>query len=330
VEKTPIEKGQDMNKDQGLFIGIDLGGTHIKGGLVDREGKLVSENTVPTGASEPADRTLGRMVSLIESLIAGASGSGTVAGVGIGAAGQVDHEKGVFIEGPNVPNWKNVPVAREIQKAINCPVVLDNDAHAAALGEYAYGAGRGVAAMLMVTLGTGVGGGFVLDGRLYRGKDNTAGEFGHTTIQHDGPVCACGRRGCVEAFIGTQGILRRAREKMVLDRSSVLHRIPPNDMEPRHVGEAAEKGDLIAQMVLKEIGEFLGAGLANVVNLLNVEKAVIGGGVSNAGEWIFQSARERLVKDALKVPRGTVQLVRASLGNSAGIVGAAKLAMEAV
>jgi glucokinase len=329
VEKTPNKKGQAvMTQDQTLFIGIDLGGTNIKGGLVDREGKIVSENTVPTGASEPAGHTLGKMTSLIEALMESAGGK--VAGVGIGAAGQVDHEKGVFIEGPNVPNWKNVPVAREIQKAINRPVVLDNDAHVAALGEYAYGAGRGAAAMLMVTLGTGVGGGVVLDGRLYRGINNTAGEFGHTTIQHDGPVCACGRRGCVEAFIGTQGILRRAREKMMLDRNSVLHGIPPNEMEPRHVGEAAEKGDPAAQAVLRDIGEFLGAGVANVVNLLNIEKAVIGGGVSNAGEWIFESARERLAKDALTVPRGTVRLVRASLGNLAGIVGAAKLAMEAV
>jgi glucokinase len=330
VEKTPNEKGQDMNRSGNLFIGIDLGGTQIKGGLVGGDGRIIADQSVPTGASEPAGHTLGQMASLIRVLMEKAERPKSVAGVGIGLAGQVDHEKGVYVEGPNVPNWKNVPVTREIERIIDLPVVIDNDAHVAALGEYAYGAGRGVAAMLMVTLGTGVGGCVVLDGRLYRGKNNTAGEFGHTTIQHDGPLCACGRRGCVEAFIGTQGILRRTREKLMLDRSSILHGVSPNEMEPRHVGEAAEKGDLAAQAVLRDIGEYLGAGLANVVNLLNIEKAVIGGGVSNAGEWIFQSARERLAKDALKVPGGNVQLVRASLGNLAGIVGAAKLAMEGV
>jgi glucokinase len=319
-----------MTQEKKLYIGIDLGGTAIKGGLVDADGRIVSEKSVPTGASEPAGHTLGEMAKLIQSLAEAARGRGTVAGAGIGAAGQVDHEKGVFIEGPNMPNWKNVPVAGDMRKASGLPVVLDNDAHVAALGEYACGAGGGAAAMLMVTLGTGVGGGIVLDGRLYRGKDNTAGEFGHTTIQHDGPVCACGRRGCVEAFIGTQGILRRTREKLALDRSSSLHRVRSNEMEPRHVGEAAEQGDAAARAVLRDIGEFLGTALANIVNLLNIERAVIGGGVSNAGEWILESARERLAKDALKVPRGTVHVVRASLGNSAGIVGAAKLAMEGV
>ncbi|HEX9934296.1 MAG TPA: ROK family protein, partial [bacterium] len=176
-----------MTKDQELFIGIDLGGTNIKGGLVDGNGTVLSEKTVPTGASESAEHTLNQMASLIRALIVEVKKPKAVAGVGIGLAGQVDHKGGVFIEGPNVPNWKNIRVAREIEKIVHLPVLLDNDAHVAALGEYAYGAGRGVSNMLMVTLGTGVGGGLILDSRLCRGKNNTAGEFGHTTIQHDGP-----------------------------------------------------------------------------------------------------------------------------------------------
>jgi len=311
-----------------LFIGIDIGGTNTKGGLVSRDGTIVAEKTIPTGAFKPAEYTLNQVVSLIHELTRMAEGSGLVTGIGIGAAGQVDFESGIYIEGPNVPNWKNIRVALEIEKIVNKPVILDNDAHLAALGEYTYGAGRGVSNMLMVTIGTGVGGGLILDGRLYRGKKYTAGEFGHTTIRYDGPVCACGRKGCVEAFIGKQAILKRVQEKLVLDRTSLLHRIPADEMEPRHVGEAAAQGDEIARNILRETGEFLGIGLANVANLLNIEKAVIGGGVSYAGEWIFQSARERLAKEALKVPRETIQVVHAALGNKAGLTGAAHLAMD--
>jgi len=311
-----------------FFIGVDIGGTNTKGGLVSRDGSIVADKTIPTGAFKPADYTLGQVVALIEALIRAADGLGLVTGVGIGAAGQVDFDEGMYVEGPNVPNWKSIRVASEIEKIIKKPVVLDNDAHLAALGEYTYGAGRGVSNMLMVTIGTGVGGGLILNGQLYRGKRHSAGEFGHTTIRHDGPVCACGRRGCVEAYIGTQAILRRVREKMVLDPSSVLHRIPADAMEPRHVGEAAEQGDAAARKVMQETGAFLGIGLANVANLLNIERAVVGGGVGNAGEWILQAARERIATDALKVPRETLQVVSAMLGNRAGWIGAARLAMD--
>lgn len=311
-----------------LFIGIDLGGTNIKGGLISHDGKIVAEKTVLTGIHSELEDALNRIADLVLNLMRVAESPEIVRGIGIGFAGLVNFDDGIFIEGPNVPNWKNVSVSAELKKRVHKPVVLDNDANLAALGEFVYGAGQGVDNMIMVTLGTGVGGGLVLNGSLYRGKKHAAGEFGHTTIRFDGPACTCGRKGCVEAYIGTYGILRRVREKLVKDRTSVLHKIQADEMEPRHVGEAADRGDVVAQQVLKETGELLGIGLANVANLLNIEKAVIGGGIANAGEWILRPAREMLQREALKMPGETVQVVPASLGNNAGTIGAAKLAMD--
>jgi glucokinase len=241
--------------------------------------------------------------------------------------GLVDAEAGIFIEGPNLKTCNDVNVSERLGMRLGMPVFIDNDAHVAALGEFAYGAGRGSADMFMVTLGTGVGGGLILDGKLYRGKRNTAGEFGHTTIQMDGPLCNCGRRGCVEAFVGKNGIVRSAIQKLDSGRASSLAAKDRNRLEPLDLSLAAEAGDALAIDVLAEIGGYLGVGLGNLVNLLNLERIVVGGQVADAGDLILKPAREALDRVALKVPRETVRIVPAKLGNSAGIVGAARLAM---
>ena len=235
--------------------------------------------------------------------------------------------EGIYVEGPNLPDWKDFPVVSVLGEKLDLPVVVDNDANMAALGEYTYGAGQGCTDMMMVTLGTGVGSGLILDGRLYRGVHDTAGEFGHTTIQFEGPVCNCGRKGCVEAYIGTNGILAALKAKLETGRSSVLKEMEFEKIMPKDIGMAAERGDALAVEVLHDVGYALGVGCGNVANLLNLERIVVGGGVSAAGDFILEPARKGCRDMAMQVQGETIQIIPASLGNKAGFIGAACLAM---
>ncbi len=307
-----------------LFIGIDLGGTTLKGALVNVEGHILEEKSVPTEVAGGVEHVMSRMMGVIRYLVSSA-GKVPVTGVGIGCPGQVNVRKGIFHGGPNFPGWKDVALVFEIERRVGIPAVIDNDANLAALGEYAYGGGKGVEDMLLLTLGTGVGGGLILNGELYRGSTDAAGEVGHTVISLDGPECGCGRRGCLEAYVGTKGILNRLREKLERGEVSVLR--GKGEATPKDIAEAAAGGDRVAMEVLREIGDLLGIGLANFANLLNVEKIVIGGGVADAGELLLGPARERMEREVLQVVRESVRLVKAELGNLAGRIGAARLAM---
>jgi glucokinase len=247
-------------------------------------------------------------------------------GVGIGTAGSVNVERGILYEAPNMQKWKDQPFGEMLSGELGVPVVVDNDANVAAWGEYAYGAGQGTRHMLLVTLGTGVGGGLVLDGRPYRGAVDAGGEFGHTLIDYNGWMCNCGGKGCVEAYVGTKGILRQVREGLESNPDSLLSKIDPDQMMPVDVSNAADQGDKLALHVLEQTGIYLGYGLANAVNLLNIQRVVVGGGVSKAGDRILKPARETMKANSLRVLAECVDLVPAKLGNSAGLVGAAWLA----
>ena len=307
-----------------VCIGVDLGGTYIKTGLVSPDGSILNQTRVATEAERGEEHVLDRIAGCVLEL---AGKKGQAVWVGIGVPGQVDTATGEVREAPNLPGWIDLAVGKELEKRTGLHVILDNDANVAALAEYAYGAGAGCTEMLMVTLGTGVGGGLILHGEIYRGATGGAGEFGHTIVAMDGWKCGCGRLGCVEAYVGTQGILKRVEEKLSSGRKSVLADIPAETRTPRHVGEAAAAGDETARMVLEEVGNALGTGLGSVANLLNLERIVVGGGVANAGEWIMEPARKKLRETALKGSARVIRLVRAQLGEDAGIVGAARLAM---
>ena len=318
---------KDAMEKREVFVGVDLGGTNIKVGLVTPNGEVIAENSIPTEADGGVAHVLDRMAGGVRGLMERAKGGVVVRGVGVGSPGQVDVEKGVVREPPNLPGWDEVGLGSALEEMLDLPVVVDNDANVAALAEFAYGAGQGVSEMLMVTLGTGVGGGLILRGKLYRGARGAAGEFGHTIVQQDGPLCGCGRRGCVEAFVGTRGILRRLREQLDAGAVSMLSSIDSKRVMPKDISEAASRGDGVALEVLRETGMYLGVGLGNVANLLNLERVVVGGGVANAGEFILGPARESLARVAHKVSRETIRVVKAALGGWAGIVGAARLAM---
>ncbi len=287
-------------------------------------------------------------------------------GVGVGVPGLVDGSRGVIYRLVNVPGgWPGVPLRRLLERRLRCLCAIENDVNAVALGEWRFGAGRGTRHSVYVTLGTGVGGGLVVDGRLVRGITGAAGEIGHTGVQLNGPRCACGRRGCLEAFVGTAGIVRRARQAIragrvpahaalrgrpdsgrsgraparsalrgrpdsgrsgsQLARLAVLH---GGRLTPKLVSEAARAGDRAARDIWQEVGYYLGAALANVVNLLSPERIVIGGGVANAWPWFGGRLRTTIRDLAFTVPASACQIVRAQLGDDAGIIGGAILVEE--
>jgi glucokinase len=307
------------------FAGVDLGGTNIKAGIVDAKGKVLSKDEITTEAGGGVTHVLERIAKCVEDLAK--KTRQPVKGVGIGVPGQVDWDKGVVVEAPNLPGWVRVDVRGLLGKRLKLPVFVDNDANAATLAEYAFGSGKGSRDVFLTTLGTGVGGGLVLDGKVYRGVRGGAGEFGHMTIRIDGPECGCGRRGCVEAYVGTRGILRSIQEKLDEGMPSLLARIPPTKRTPKDVFDAAEKGDVVAREVFRDVGYMLGVGFGNVANLLNVEKIVVGGGVARAGHWILDPAREALARTALALSASSVTVVQGNLGSDAGFIGAACLAM---
>ena len=310
-----------------VYGGIDLGGTTINIGLITQDGEIVAEKRCASKVEDGVDHVLDQIVLIIRDLIEPAGKQFSLQVMGIGTAGNVNIEKGILIEATNFPNWHNIPIGMELEKRLHIPVFVDNDANVAAIGEHAYGAGRGVSEMLMVTLGTGVGGGLILRGKIYRGSNGVAGEFGHTVIQQNGPICGCGRNGCVEAFIGTRGIIQNVRTRLESGRKSLLNKIESEKMTPKDISEAAQKGDTVAIEVFRDVGSYLGIALGNVANLLNIERVVVSGGVAKAGEFILKSAREYLSRTALKIPGETIQVHLSTLGDRAGMVGAARLAM---
>ncbi len=318
-----------MNIDkQTAWIGVDLGGTNIKAGLVLANGTIHLQKNVESEISCGYNYVFDKIVEFTTELCQTAGNDFSIKGFGIGVPGLIDVKNKLLVEASNFPGWKNVKIGNELEKRLGFSVAVDNDANLAALGEHVFGAGQGVSEMLMVTLGSGVGSGLILNGEIYHGSRSAAGEFGHTIIQKDGPLCTCGRRGCVEAFVGKYAILRRIKELVENDPHSLLREMEPQQITPKDIFTAAQKGDKTAILLFKQVGESLGVGLGNVANLLNLERVVIGGGISNAGEFIFQPARQMLARIAFKTNYETITIVPARLGENAGLVGAATLAMK--
>ncbi|MBN1893673.1 ROK family protein [bacterium] len=312
-----------------LYAGVDVGGQHIKIGLLTREGEIVDETSIDTDLETPVLKSMGVLAETLKQFASRQKGC-CLKGVGVGMAGQVNVSKGMYYSGPNFPGWVNVPVVQELKKHLDLPVILENDANVAALGEHEYGAGKGIDNMIAVTLGTGVGCGIILEGHLYRGSNDSAGEFGHNTIDYEGRMCVCGRKGCVEAYVGARGILRTLKEILADGQDSVFKTMDLSKIKPRQINEAANQGDKVALEVFRKTGYFLGLAIADIANLLNVQRVVVGGGVANAGEKLLGPTLETARKECLSVPSQVLNIVPAKLGNTAGLAGAAYLAMELV
>lgn len=312
-------------------VGVDFGGTNIKVGLVDAAGRVARSDVFASQqASRPAAfvERVGRAVEALSRAVGVAPSR--LRGVGVGAPGPVDVQHGIIHFMVNVPGWREVPLGRLLARRLHCSCVVDNDVNLFTLGEWRFGAGRGADALVGMTLGTGVGGGLVFDGRLYRGCRGAAGELGHMVIDPRGRQCGCGRRGCLEAQIGTAAILSMGRQAIHrhagLLRESV--RRAGGRLTPELISRVAAKGDRHARAIWVEVGHRLGIGLTNLVNFLNPDRVVIGGGIGNAWRWFAPAALSTVRNEAMAVPAQAVRIVRARLGNAAGVVGAAVLVWD--
>ncbi len=320
-----------MGKANRYFVGVDLGGTNIRSALADCDGQVLQEARRASRADHEPEETLAEIRAAIEAVIAQAGARPSqVAGIGIGLPGIMDSDAGVVHWSPNFPLWKDVPVAKSVGGPLGAPVAILNDAKCAALGELHSGAGAGARHMVMITLGTGIGGAFVVDGRLLIGPSGSIGEVGHHTIDPSGPRCGCGNFGCWEQFCGRDAIVDRALRFLQAGRESLLVDLCPDrgDLTPATVAEAAAAGDLVALQVLAETGFYVGVGVANLINMLNPERFVIGGGIAQAGEPLWGPLRRTVAARAVPLQARIAELVPSKLGDEAGVVGALVLARE--
>ena len=277
-------------------IGIDVGGTNVKIALVDNKGKIIYSNSIPTRAEMGYEYTINNMKEAITELIKETkSDPKNIESIGFGFPGQIDYQKGIVRLAPNIPGWVNVPIAEIMEKEFGIPTRVDNDVRCAALGELNYGAGQGCDNLICITVGTGIGSGLVINGKLVRGASNAAGEIGHIKLDmNGGPLCGCGDRGCLEAFASGPSIVALAEEYIKGGKSTKYRELANPDITPYIVSEAAKQGDPVAKRIFTIVGEYIGIGLASVVNLLNPEKIIIGGGVAAAGDLLLTPIKSAL------------------------------------
>ncbi len=339
-----------MNK---FSIGVDLGGTNLRIAAVDEQGKLVEKVTLGTKVSLGRDHVIGDMCDAIRRTSEKFRDSTPLLGIGIGVPGIIDMQTGLLRESPNLPGWADYPVRAEIERRLKTIVILENDANVAALGEKWLGAAKDFSDMAMLTLGTGVGGGLVLGGAIWRGANGMAGEFGHTTVEPEGQLCGCGNRGCLEQYASATAVVRMAREAIASNGGSALARAANSDPEfsSKSIYNLAVQGDEDARRIFRTVGRCLGIVLSAMINSLNLPIYVIGGGASSAWEAfspsIFEELRRRsfvYVATAPHDPMATNEgasarleagpgrktiITRALLGSDAGLYGAARLPMIA-
>ena len=308
-------------------IGIDVGGTNVKVALVTDEGQIIYSDSVPTRAEMGYEYTVNNIKQAIYDLMKETNTQATdIEGIGFGFPGQVDYKTGVVKLLPNIPGWVNVPIAQIMEDEFHIPTRIDNDARCAALGELFAGAGKGCENIVCVTVGTGVGSGIIINGKVVRGASNAAGEIGHIKLQmKDGLICGCGDTGCMEAYVSAPSIVAMAEDYIKGGKSTKYREMANPEISAYIVAEAAKAGDKVAQRIFKIMGEYLGIGLSSVVNLLNPERIIIGGGVADAGDIFLNPVRETIKSRAMEISGNAVEIVPAQLGNRAGVIGASLL-----
>lgn len=317
-------------------LGIDLGGTKILAALVDADGKIIAEAKKKTRPALGPDGVIERIVATAkEAVAAGGATLDDVLAVGIGAPGPVIFDTGVVCDAPNLPGWDSIPLGDRLKRSLNVPVFVDNDVNLGTLGEYMLGAGRGVQDMVGVFIGTGIGGGVVIDGRLHRGARNAAGEVGHTIVLPDGPQCGCGRRGCVEALASRTAIEREVRAGLAAGRSSLLSELLAQEQDRLTSGvikRAMDQDDELMKEVLGRAQFYLSLLAANLVNLLDPQMIVFGGGVVEALGDSFLAPIQQMAQTYYIQQRDadSIRYVCATLGDHAGVLGGAMLAAAIV
>lgn len=311
--------------DKKCVIGIDLGGTKISGAISDLNGNILSQYITPTLAEEGEEAVLNRIIEVIEKVISDSDkSSDEIKAIGIGSPGPLDAKKGIIITTPNLP-FKNFALVEPIQKKFGIHTYLDNDANVAAIGEYLFGAGKGTKNMVFVTVSTGIGGGAIINGYIYRGNTSNALEIGHTTLVEDGPRCNCGNYGCAEALASGTAIGKMANEAIESGAKTSLTNY--DKVTSYEVFVEAKKGDKVAVDIIDKCLNYLGICIANIVNTFDPEMVIIGGGVSKAGDIVFDKVKEVVNKRAFKAISESCKIVPAGLGTDAGVIGAVALAL---
>jgi glucokinase len=311
-------------------IALDLGGTKLAAGIVTDTYEITARQYLPTQADKGVESVVEQIISAITWLCDyQAVDCSCLSVISIAACGSVDMRRGIIVFSPNLPGWRNIPLVDLVQERLGVRVTLINDANAAALGEYHLGAGRGIVNLLYLSLGTGIGGAIIIDGNLYTGASGGAGETGHMTINTEGPICSCGNRGCLETLASGTAITREAVERLKCGERSSLTEVVGGDLKgitAEKVALAASRGDPLASDVIHQAAYYLGMGMVNLVNLLNPDIIVVGGGVADMGELLLGPARKLVREKAFPGLADVVSIVRGQLGDDAGILGAAVFA----
>ena len=322
-----------MGKEGGIvlgrfLIGVDMGGTNIRMGIVTPEGRVLKKTQYSIDISKKGLELIEELVSNLKNLIKKElKESNKLIGIGMGVAGAVDMKRGIVKESPNIKDLKGFTLRDFLKKRISYPIAIENDANAFTLGEGWVGAAKGCKHFCGITLGTGVGGGIVVAGKILHGTEGMGGEVGHIVINPEGPLCGCGGRGCLEVYASGTGIRRMALEaigKGTLKWSGG----DPQQVTSENIFEAAQSGDITAKKIFNEMGKYLGLGLVNLIHLFNPEKIVIGGKVSRAWDYFIGSVMETIQERSMKGLRERLQIIKADCGDDAGMLGAAYSALK--
>ena len=322
IDKKSVEKNYS--------IGVDLGGTNIVSVIVNHRGKIVNNLKVPTLAERGKEATIKRIIETIhENIVQSTIALDDIMGIGIGAPGPLDVKRGIINFAPNLPGWRDVPLKKVLEDEFNVKVFLENDANAAAWGERCFGIGRGVDNLVCFTLGTGIGGGIIIDGKIYHGNNYGAAELGHMTVNKDGPRCNCGNYGCLEAYSSATGIKNRIKNSIKEGIKSKFLNFDDDklfeSLRLKLIFETARKGDKLTKDIVEEAISYLGIAIANIANILNPEMVVLVGGITNEGNKLLIPLRREVKKRAFYSNYKSLKIVIGKLGGNAGVLGAAAL-----
>ena len=323
---------QESEKHSLPVLAVDLGGTKVIIAIISADGQLIAEERYPTLAGEGPQAVIDRLLSNMNHLLTlNNMEPSQLGGISIAAAGAIDSDRGMITFSPNLPGWTDIPLRDMVQEKYRVGTFLVNDASAAALGEHQFGVGRGTNNLILLTLGTGIGGGIVINGELYTGSSGSAGEIGHMTIDVNGHRCACGNIGCLEALASGTAVAREAIRRIRYgEKSSLVEMVggKVEDITAEMVGVAAQAGDALSLSVIYEAAIYLGVGMANLVNIFNPDMIVAGGGMAKLGDLLLDPARQVVKERAFPVSARAVRIVVAQLGDEAGVYGAAAFALK--
>jgi glucokinase len=311
------------------IVGVDLGGTNLRAARIDTDsGQIFARQSVPTEAHKGYDSVIARMAELVQAVLReGGSGSEAPQAIGIGVPGTPDLESGVVLLLPNLPGqWRNVPLGAEIERSLSMPVWVINDVRAITLGEWAFGAGRRLNTVVCYAIGTGIGGGLIINGKLHLGIDGTAGEFGHMVVEPDGLPCSCGGRGCLELYTSGPAIAAMGAKAVMHGHTTLIDTLVDHDLNRitvEVIAQAARAGDPLAHEIFERVGRYLGIAIGNMLHAVSPERVILAGGVSRAGELLLVPIWRTLRARVHLMPVERVEIVLAQLGGDAGLVGSA-------